>query len=256
MLPTLESRLATALSGALPQGVQVETGPQAAPPAEGVERVAVSASRLEVLEPKEPQDAPGREPSHLTQVQRWSADGAARDFTLPESVQGDIVEVESPPGHLARLGEDYQLDGDTVAFFQPPAAGTEVVATVRQGRARGYVERRPCRVRLHVESWAADFARADALLERALAAVLAASLDLGIQEAPGLGSSGVRLRLLEPALALTGLERERQLAGTRAVPHALATLRLDAQLETTVALGAAEPEGRIQDLRYTLVRAR
>jgi hypothetical protein len=118
------------------------------------------------------------------------------------------------------------------------------------------VERRPCRIRLVVEGWAAGFPRADALLERALASVLATSLDLGFVEAPGLGDSGVRLRLLEPAVALTGVERERQLAGTRAVPHAVATLRLDAQLETTLALGAAEPEGRIQDVRYTLVRAR
>lgn len=256
MLYALESKLVAALPEALPEGVQVRAGPSAGPPEEGVQRVEVSASRLEVPDLKE--DAPpGREPAHLTHLQHWSADGEARDFTLPAEVPGEILEVESPPGRLMRLGQDYQLDGTTVRFFSPPAAAADaVVATVRQGRARGFLERRPCQARLTVTSWATDFPRADELLDRALAAVLTRCVELETLEATHLGASGVRLRLLEPAVTLVGLERAWHPVGTRLVPSAVATLRLEARLELSVAVGSLPPEGRIQELRYTLLRAR
>jgi hypothetical protein len=214
------------------------------------EQVVLEASRVEVLLGGEDPLA-AREPAFLSRLQRWSADGATRDFTLPAGVTGEFFEVESPPGHPLRRGEDYEVSGATLRFYRPPAAGAQaVVATLRTGAAEGFHERRPCRLRLGVTAWAADYPRADELLEKALAVVLARCSEAGTLEAQHLGG-GVRMRLVRPSVLLESLERSRVQSGTRHAPRSSALLRLQGELELTVALGTPPAESRIEEIRYT-----
>lgn len=250
MLSALENLLAAALRSTLPGEVKVATGPSDEVPPEGEERVEVGASRLEVtLAGEDPLTV--REPAFLFHVQRWSADGATRDFTLPADVRGELTEVEAPAGHPLRRGQDYLVDGATLRFYRPPAAGPEaVVATLRTGAARGFHERRPCLLRLTLRAWAAELARADELLDRALTVALTQGVDLGTLEAGHLGS-GVRMRLQRAAMLLEGFERCRVREGTRQAPRSTALLRVQGELELMVAQGAAPAASDIQRLDYT-----
>ena len=144
MLYALENLLSAALEEALPDGVKIIPGPPTAVPAAGEERVEVTASKLDIsLTGEDPLAA--REPAFFSGLQRWDADGTARDFTLPASLHGDIAEVEAPAGHLLSRGQDYQVDGTTLRLYVPPAKGKgAVVALVRTGPAQGFHERRPC----------------------------------------------------------------------------------------------------------------
>jgi hypothetical protein len=252
MLDVLEEFLADVLQGALQAGVKVRTGPRLAVPAKDQECVDVAAWGVEAPLAAEEDGAEAREPSFFTRVHRWDADGQARDFVLPQGEPGEVLEVESPPGHPRRREDDYRVEGGTVRFYRAPAAGQgAVVATLRTGPAEGFHERRPCHGRLTLAAWAAELPRADELLERALAAVLVACVDLGTLEARHLEASGVRMRLLAPVLALEAVERTRVEASRRLAPKAEARLRLRGQLELTVAVGAEQPRSRIQSLRYT-----
>ncbi|HSP77181.1 MAG TPA: hypothetical protein VLQ93_01535 [Myxococcaceae bacterium] len=251
MLYALENLLADALTAALPKKVKVRAGPGYTVPNKGLECVDVAAWGVESLLPEGEESEAGREPAFLTRQQQWDADGEVRDFTLPEGVEGEVLEVESPPGHPARRGEHFQVEGRTLRFYRPPAAGKGVVvATLHTGPAAGSHERRPCQGRLTVVAWADGFPRTDELLDQALAVVLRTSVDTGAQEARHLGE-GVRLRLLSPTVALESVERTQEKATRRLAPRAEARLRLRGHLELTVAVGPAEPASRIEELRYT-----
>lgn len=249
MLYALENLLAAALRSALPGEVKVATGPSDEVPPQGEERVEVGASRLEVtLAGEDPLTV--REAAFLFHVQRWSADGTTRDFTLPADVRGELTEVEAPAGHPMQRGQDYLVDGTTLRFYRPPAAGTDaVVATLRTGAARGFHERRPCLLRLSLRAWAADLARADELLDRALAVVLTRGADLGTLEAAHLGG-GVRMRLQRAAMLLENFERGRVQAGSRQAPRSTALLRVQGELELMVAQGPAPADSRIEHIHY------
>lgn len=250
MLYALENLLAAAVAPVLPEGVKVVTGPTHKVPPAKEEQVVLEASRAEVLMGEEDPLAV-REPAFLSRLQRWSADGTTRDFTLPADVTGEFLEVEAPPGHPLRRGEDYEVNGPTLRFYRAPAAGEQaVVATLRTGPAEGFHERRPCRLRLGVTAWAADYPRADELLEKALSVVLARCSDVGTLEAANLGA-GVRMRLVRPSVLLESLERARVQVGNRYAPKSTALLRLQGELELTVALGTPPPESRIEEIRYT-----
>jgi hypothetical protein len=246
MLYALENLLVPALKAALPGGVGVGSGPPEAPPA-GQERVDVLASDLRAkVDPEEPL-AP-RGPASLFQVERWGADGTIKDFAL--SSAGEVFEVESPPGRPVRRGEDYAVDGKTLRFYRPPhAAAVAVVATVRTGPATGFQELRPCTAQLSIAAWGADLPAADRLLDQALSVVLTTCVGLGTLEAQAL-EAGVRMRLLRPSLVLEQMERSHFKSGERWAPRALARLRLDAELELTVALGEPEAEGVIEKIAY------
>jgi hypothetical protein len=251
MLYALEALITTALKTALPSHVEVREGPAAQVPPEAQECVDVVAWGVEFSAPQAEGGQPvtGREPAFFTRTHRWSADGTARDFSLPAEVEGEVLEVESPPGYPIPR-EDYQVEGRTLHFYQPPAAGAEaVVATLKTGPATGYHERRPCQGRLTVVAWAADFPRTDALLDQALATVLRACVDTGSQESQHMGE-GVRLRLLTPTVMLEAMERMQVQAPGRWAPKAEARLRLHGFLDLTVAVGPEKPSSRIQELRY------
>lgn len=250
MLYALESLLVPVLREALPDTVEVLAGPSLGPPAKGHERVEIVAADLEVTADAADPFAP-RGPASLTTVHRWSADGVTFDFTLPSAVSGELIEVESPPGRPVRRGQDYALEGTTLRFYRAPSpALTAVVATLRTGPAAGYQERRPCTTQVGLAAWGVDLSRTDQLLDQALASVLARCVDLETLCAQHLGTGGVRMRLLKPTLWLERIERAQVKTGARWIPHAIARLRLHAELELTVAGGALEPELQIEQIRY------
>jgi hypothetical protein len=249
MLYALENLLVPALRATLPAAVGVAVGPPVeVPPASG-ERVDLIAADLRVkVNPSEPLEA--REPTFLFQVQKWGADGTIKDFALPSEAKGEVFEVESPPGHPVRRGEDYAVDGKTLRFYRPPAAAaTAVTATLRTGPATGFQERRPCTAQLSITTWGTDFPRTDHLLDQALSVVLATCVGLGTLEAQGL-EAGIRMRLLRPALVLEQIDRSQFKAGEKWAPRAVARLRLEADLELVVALGTPEPEGIMEKIAY------
>ena len=248
MLYALENLIVPALKAALPGGVGVTLGPPEAPPA-GKERVDVIATDLRAkVDPGEPL-AP-RGPAFLFQVERWGADGTIKDFALSPSAKGEIFEVESPPGRPVRRGEDYAVDGKTLRFYRPPeAAPVAVVATLQTGPATGFREQRPCTAQLGVTAWGTDFPRTDRLLDQALSVVLTTCVGLGTLEAQDL-EAGVRMRLIKPSLVLEQIDRSHFKSGERWAPRAAARLRLDAELELTVALGTPEAEGVIEKIAY------
>src|SRR4051812_4540842 len=104
MLAAVEAYFLSALGPALAGGTQLIAGPSLGPPDAGARLVEVSAFRLAILPGGDA--AEGRRPAFFTRIHRFAADGAARDFDLPEGEAGEVVEVESPPGKPARRGDD------------------------------------------------------------------------------------------------------------------------------------------------------
>lgn len=250
MLYALENLLVAGLRQALPEGVALAAGPSIGLPAADEKRVEVTAAKLE-LTLAEPEPLAVREPAFLGRMQRWPADGEVRDFTLPGGVAGEVVEVESPAGHPLARGQDYQVEGRTLHFYLPPSAGEgAVVAWVRAGPSPGFQERRPCRVRLVLAALAAKVEDADALLDQALEVALESSVGMATLEAAHFTQGGVRMRLRQPSLLLEGMERTAVQVEARWVARSAALLRLQGELELSVAAGTPEPERRIEQIRY------
>lgn len=250
MLVAIESYFHDALLAAVPDTVDVVTGPSRGPGPEATLRVEVSASSLKLELPPGDDLAATREPAFFTQAQRWKTDGAKVDFVVPEQLGGQVVEVESPPGRSLRRGDDYTLDGRTVRLFRPPAAAeVGVVAFVRGARAAGFLERRRCEVSLSTRAWGQDAHAADTLLASVLPTTLVASSDLGNLDAGLPDDSGVRLRLLRPVVSLVGIIRGVEQVGDAVHYRAQADFLLRGELEQLVTLGEPEPEGIIREVR-------
>ncbi|WPB72656.1 hypothetical protein KYC5002_26745 [Archangium violaceum] len=249
MLAAIEHHFLTALDAALADTVYLKTGPSTGPSPSMTELVEVFASRLEPSRLEGDSLTEGREPAFLTQVQRWTADGTTSDFEVPADVWGDVIEVQSPPGQPASRGDDYALEGRRVRFFRPPTG--EVVAILRGGPARGFQAKQLAEVSLSIVVWGGTIERTDELFGEVLAAALAATVGLGHFEAGLPANSGVRLRLLRPVAALTGITRGREKLGRKQLVCASAKLLLRGELEQTVALGTAEAQGLIEKIEYS-----
>lgn len=250
MLVAIESYFHDALRPAIPDEVDVATGPSRGPGADATLLVEVFASGLKLDLPQGEDLAALREPAFFTQVQQWKADGKRVDFVVPESVPGQVVEVESPPGRPLRRGDDYTLDGRTVRLYRPPAAAdVGVVALLRGERATGFLERRRCELTLHTRAWAREAHAADTLLAAALPAALVATSDLGNLDAALPADSSVRLRLLRPVASLVGITRSAELLGDTVFFRAQADFLLRGELEQLVTLGEPEPQGIIREVR-------
>lgn len=250
MLVAIESYFHDALRAAVPDTVEVTTGPSRGPGAEALPRVEVSASQLKLELPQGEDLTAAREAAFFTHVQRWPSDGTRVDFLLPEKLPGQVVEVESPPGRPLRRGDDYTVEGRTVRCYRPPAAAdVGVVAIVRGARAAGFLERRRCEVTLVTRAWGEDAHAADALLAGVLPAALIASGDLGNLDAGFPEDSGVRLRLLRPVVSLVALSRGLEQEGDARAFRAQAEFLVRGELEQLVTLGEPEPEGLIREVR-------
>jgi hypothetical protein len=243
MLAAVENALLPALKAALP-GAAVVAGPALE---SATELVALTGERLVLLPPPTGDPGEARSGARLLLTQQLVGSGTDKDFTVTEA--GDITEVESPPGRVLLPGDDYLVSGRTVKLFQAPRNGQVVQVRLLGASARGYVEKRQCRIDLSLSVYAQGRDRLDALLQGGLSAVLGAAVDLPrLQAAMPDGPPGgaiVRLRLLRAVASLSAVHRGAGRVDEKPYLSAVAQLLLQGELELTVALGQPEPTGTI-----------
>lgn len=244
MLNVLETFLDQALASALPQNTSLVAGPVLAPAADKVPLVNIVASALHPLRPVGDAEETKRDAAFFTQRLILTGDGLRLDFALPEEVTGEIIEVESSPGRLARPGDDYWLEQRKLRFYHPPAGAFTVL--LRGEPASGYQELSPCRATLEINVWADQIIAADNLLASSLASALAALSGLDRMELARIDTAGFSLRLIKPVAELDALERG-PVSGT-SLFCSKARLRLRGEWELTLALGAPPAEGLIKTL--------
>ncbi|MCY1020989.1 hypothetical protein [Pyxidicoccus sp. MSG2] len=250
MLVSVETFFHDALRSALPDDIDVATGPSPGPKADVTQLVEVTAASLKLALPEGADLTARREPAFHFGVHRWRANGKQVDFVLPEGALGQVVEVESPPGRPLRRGDDYLVEGRTVRFYRPPAqADVAVVALLRGASAPGFLERSPCDIPLIIRAWSQENGAADALLASALNAALIASSGMGNFDDPASDDSGVRIRLLRPSMVLVGLARGAELLHEKQFFRAQAEFLIRGELEQLVAVGEPEPTGIIREVR-------
>ncbi|MCE9671266.1 hypothetical protein LY474_25995 [Myxococcus stipitatus] len=252
MLVALESYFHDVVRPAIPETVDVATGPSRGPPTDAEALVEVCASTMKLALPPGDDLNVLRQPSYFSHVHRWAADGRTLNFALPESTQGQVAEVESPPGRPLRRGDDYAVDDLTLRLYRAPAAAEEaVVAFLKGDRAAGFLERRRCEVSLAIRAWVKSPGNAAPLLSSALAAALAASTDLGNLEDEDtlFEDTGVRIRLLQASATLLGVHRGIEDVGGTLYTRAQANFLVRGELEQLVTLGAPDPRGTIREVR-------
>lgn len=249
MLAAIETYFLNALKSAFPTGATLGTGPSAPPSNAQLPFIEMVASRLSFVPEKpnaEEGEAPERAAVFDTQIQQFAADGAIRDFAIPDNLQGEIVEVQSPPGQLVTRGNDYFIEGKRVRFYKPPApAAIAVIARIRGERVRGYQQRFTGRADAFVRVWAKDRAVADTLSRTVMSTVLVAAENIGILEVPSEKTPGATLRLLRATAAVAAIRRNFEASSH----NVTLDLVLQGELEQNVVLGAPEQEGVIREVR-------
>ncbi len=251
MLALLEKKLHAAVSKALGSGTAVKCGPTLGPSPKTEQMVAVAVGEFEALVPSSNADVLAiREKSWITRTYPFEADGAQHNFTLPEDDKGELVEVESPPGHLVSSGDDYFLRDRTLRFYRPPAKQNPAVrATLRDGPARGYREAYPTRIRVHLTAWAKSLEDADTAFTKSLNALLAAFVGIGnIRSSQN--NDGVVHRLLKPVAVPGSIERSRQALGKSRFYCVTADIKVFGELQLSVSLGAAKADDRIEQVDF------
>ena len=248
MLNILEIFLDQALRPVLPQNTELVTGPMLPPAADKAPLVNIVAIALQPLRPVGDAQENKHDAAFFTQRRTLTGDGQRLDFVLPDEVAGEIIEVESAPGRLARPGDDYWLESGKLRFYQPPAGAFTVL--LRGERASGYQELSPCRASLEINAWADQIAAADTLLTPALAAALAAFSGLDRMELARVEAAGFSLRLIKPLVELESLERVP--VSATSLFCSKARLQLRGEWELILALGAPSAEGIIQTLEGRL----
>lgn len=249
MLHAVQAHFLPLLKSALPPVASVSAGPAVDPvPGDSFPRVVITASRLALLFNQDDDDPlASRTTAHFAAVQRWSGDGTARDFTVPDDIKGDITELECPPGRPLRVGDDYAVDGRTVRLMRPPPPGQHnLQARLRGGPARGYLDRRPCVVTVEVHVWTNGPAQLASTSARVLAALLAAAVDVPHLEATPHDDLGVRVRLLRPVASWLSTNRD-DVAGLLRDSF---EFQLRGELEQHVVVGQPEPAGIIENIVY------
>jgi hypothetical protein len=251
MLALLEKRLHDAVSKANSDDVEIKRGPTLGPASTTKKMVAVAVGEFKALAPSSGADVLAiREKSWITRTHAWEADDEQLNFTLPEDVKGELVEVESPPGHLVSSGDDYFLRNRTLCFYHPPGKqNPAVVATLRDGPARGYRESYPCRIQVHLKAWAEMLEDADTAFTKSLDAVLAAFVGIGnIRSAQDNG--GVILRLLRPVAVPGSIERTRQELAKSEFYCVTAEIKILGEMQLSVSLGPARRADRIKQVDF------
>jgi hypothetical protein len=240
VLVAAEAHYAAALADALPDA-QILVG--AAPAVPVGASVQVHATRMILAAPSDDL-GDERGPARHFAVHVWPADGATKKFILPDG-DDEVAEVEAPPGHPRRRGDDYRVDAGALQFTRAPAAAQAGVRALLLGTpARGFVERRRCELLLVITARAPS--GLDGLGEAALAAVLRACVDL-----PELAASTgavVRARLRRPVAALLGVTRRTEPVGDAVRACYALELSLRGEAELHVALGAPDPVDRIKSV--------
>jgi hypothetical protein len=254
LLAAVEERLRAALTTRLGPEIAVLAGPSgpldaSGLPANGVERwVQIAAVALD--QPAPVADADGadqREPAFLEETHTLTAAPGAAEWPLPAQA-GEPVEVETPPGRLARPGDAWWVDQGRLHFYQAPAGA--VAVRTRGGPAQGYRETRPGRVLLHLDTWAPTAAQTDDLMLPALGAVFGSLFDLDLIALGRDAATGFELRLLRPRAQLAGMGRRLAESAGRMLARNRTRLHLWGDLELTLALGSPPAAGIIESIDY------
>jgi hypothetical protein len=243
MLHALESFLAAPIVDALSNDISVVRGPYA--PA-GTGAVVIHARSLKVAPPPVENEG-GGERSYLFERITWSADGSRLDFEIPAAQTGELVEVESPLGYIAKSGDDYFVEGRTIHFYRPPPAGAQAVrARLRGDDAEGWARRRRCTVVLELAAWANTIVNADNQLQIALQVALAEMVALPILELSPVAGYHVSLRMITPSIWLAGMHRK--FHSDASLYKTAARVELRGELDIVVARGEPIPHGIIDDI--------
>ncbi|WP_002639392.1 hypothetical protein [Myxococcus hansupus] len=249
MLASVETFFHDALLSSLPDGVPVSTGPSSGPAIGVAQLLEVIAPSMKLALLESADLTARREPAFHFGVHRWKANGKQRDFALPASVVGQVVEVESPPGYPLRRGDDYEVEGRTVRCYRPPAqADVAVVARLRGAHASGFLERAPCDIPLILRAWSEEHGAADALLSSALSTLLIAAATMGNLDDSASDEAGVRIRLLRPSVVLVGMTRGAELLHAKPFFRAQAEFLIRGELEQLIVVGAPQPTGVIREV--------
>lgn len=252
MLRALEQYLQPLVDAVLPAAVEVLRGPfqvlPAWPPARRV--VSIHALRLDVLETPPPRKVDG--PAFTSQTATWPTNGVVSSFVLPPALAtGQIVEVESPVGRLAKRGNDYYVEGTTLRFYRAPAAAGEVRARVHTAAAAGYAQRSPATITLDLVAYTKDLTTAEPLIEDTLQIVLVQlhhAPYFAQQSTTGLGAL-VRFVDHRPHV----LYLERKLQGVETVVSCAARVELVGELDIMIPAGPPAPMGVIEQLEGEVV---
>lgn len=231
LLNALENLLASAAQARAPSRVKVTPGP--------LNRTARSTARciaLSVTEMTGGEAERGR-PRARAEV-RLPSDGVKRDFLLPD---GELLEVEVPPGRFAWRGDDFELDGRTLRFYTAPPAG-ELRAALGGDFIRGVSLSMPAELFFRVEAWSKDPLEAESMLLGATASVIEA---LEVAEILSFGTVELGGRFLKPKVSLVKLDRMSEDGGQRS----MADLRAKGTLELEIRTSEAQLESIIRAVR-------
>lgn len=245
MLAAIEAYFLRALQ--LPSNTTVLTGPCTGPSGDGSPVIEVAARRLSMLADAT-NERPARNPAYRWSIQQFEGDGATRDFSLLQSATGQ-VEVSTSLGRAPRRGDDYLVENGWLHFQVPPEKAVVVTARVRGASVRGYVQAQACRIDVAFRTWAGARTCTDELSRVVVGEVLRAVAEL--ETLDGFASSWpeVSLRLQRVTASLAGIERSVEQAEGRVFYCSTVELTLLGDLEQTVILGDAEPEGIIRAVR-------
>lgn len=251
MLALLEKKLHGAVKEALAGRVKVTCGPTTGPSSRTEHKVVVEVRGFEASTASGGQEIlAGRERAWRRRTHTWNASGTEKNFRLPEDVHGSVVEAQAPPGHPVLMGDDCFVDGAILRFYHPPPKGKPGVAAVLRGDpAKGYQESRTCRIEAGLTVWSKKMQDADRLFARSFNGLLAAFVDMGTIRAPR-DDSGVALCLTKPVAVPCSMERSREKIGRAQFYRVTAAIAIFCALDICIALGAAEPNGRIQAIQY------
>lgn len=251
MLGLLEEKCYQAVNSACDDTIEVVNGPDRKPKGSVKKMVNVSVSGLQTRHPTGRDEVlTARGGSRLGNVHLSDSTGKETDFEVPDTLSGEISEVEAPPGHPATSGDDYVIDDRTVRFYRPPQKGTPGVAVYLRGdKARGYRDVHPCRIEVVLTAWAQSTEEADDLFGPAFSALLSVFVALPIIRT-GPDTIGVALRLLKPVAVPGSITRTLTEINGTDFHRVTAVINVLGDLEVVVALGQAQPESIIESIDY------
>ena len=251
MIDLLEGQLLAALRKLHPAELDIKTGPVHPPSSRAKQMLAITVSQIECRHPALQEDSEHeRNPAHQIQSHSLSVDGQKKDFSLPDTAAGEVVEIESPTGHLLRRGDDYKVEDRVVKFYQAPQE--DIIVHLQGERRRGYREQQACRIALNIEVWTKKSSDADSIMQTSLAAILAYFVDISVITLTASQAPRVYSRLLKPVARLANIDRVAEKVGNTRFTCSIAHLYLYGELELNVALGAPKEEGVIEEIDYTI----
>jgi len=249
MLQALEKALLKSIKSGLGGGIKTQAGPAFPPSSRTRKMVAVAAISIELPElAYQNQEESGRTPAYRVSRVSFTGDGSELNFTLPASIKGDVTEVETPTGRVARPGDDYLVVERTIKFFRAPDGDIRV--HLRGERAEGYYEQKPGQIKLELDCWAKKADDADQLARVALEKTLAFFVGLDVVSIVDEDNSSLLLRLIKSQLYIAGMKRETAKSGRARYIRVITTLNLIGVLDLLIMLGEPQPESQIREIHY------